>query len=172
MSTSSRPSTASASTRWGLVTAADIMRTDIITVSNSSPLSEVERVLAENRIGGAPVVDHSGHIVGVISARDLLARYTEDPDAQPVRGPGWFHMGFEDYDFDDEELVDLQVPEGAEEIASDVMTREVFSVPASADLRDISSAMVEHRVHRVLVERDGRHVGILSTLDILNALCS
>jgi CBS domain-containing protein len=154
------------------VTAADIMRTDIITVSTSSPLSEVERVLSENRIGGAPVVDHTGHIVGVVSARDLLDRYTEDPDAQPMRGPGWFHMGFEEYDFDDEELVDLQVPEGTEETASDVMNREVFSVPAAADLRDIAGTMVKHRVHRVLVERDGRHVGILSTLDILNALGS
>ena len=77
--------------RWALLTAGDVMRSDVITVPYSTPLSEVERVLSDNRISGAPVTDEAGHIVGIISVKDLIERYAEDPDARPRRGQGFYH---------------------------------------------------------------------------------
>ena len=59
--------------RWALVTARDVMRTDVITVPYATPLSEVERILSDNRISGAPVTDESGHIVGILSLKDIIS---------------------------------------------------------------------------------------------------
>src|SRR5262245_49350992 len=49
--------------RWAQVSARDIMRERFVTVDYSAPLSEVERVLSENRLLGVPVVDEAGQIM-------------------------------------------------------------------------------------------------------------
>jgi CBS domain-containing protein len=162
------PSSAKSVERWGLVTARDIMRDDVITVSYAAPLTEVERVLSENRISGAPVTDEMGRIVGVVSLKDLIERYTEDPDAQPRRGNGFYHLSSEETLDDDFES--FEIPEEAEETASDVMTAEVYSVPAGAGLKEIAATMKRHGIHRVLVEENGKHIGLISTLEVLAAL--
>ncbi len=58
----------------------------------------------------------------------------------------------------------------AEETVADVMTGEIYSVPVDADLRTVARPMTKHRVHRLLVEKGGRYVGLVSTLEILAAL--
>ncbi len=63
-----------------------------MTVSRTALLSEVERLLTENRISGMPVVDDAGRAIGVISVKDLLERYEEDPDARPRNRPDSYRM--------------------------------------------------------------------------------
>ena len=74
------------------MTAADIMAKRVVTVSPGAPLSEVERVLSENRVSGVPVVDSAGRALGVVSLRDLIDRYAEDPDARPRRGTNFYRL--------------------------------------------------------------------------------
>lgn len=154
--------------RWALVTARDIMHHDVITVPYATPLSEVERIMSDNRISGAPVTDEAGRIVGIISLSDIIARYTEDPDARPRRGPGFYHLSSEE--MLDEDYDSFEVPKESEDTAEDVMTAQIYSVSASAGLKDIAALMCEHRIHRVLVAENGRHVGLISTMEILDAL--
>lgn len=156
--------------RWALVTAEDIMRTDVVTLSYAAPLSEVERTLSDHGISGAPVTDAAGHVVGIVSLKDLVQRYADDPDSHPRRGAGFYHLSPGE-GADDEEACDaFAVPEEAEEIAADIMTAQVFSVPVDAGLQEIASKMSEHRVHRVLVKDGERYVGLVSTLEVLGAL--
>lgn len=79
--------------RFEDITAADIMRVDLTTIPSAMPLSEVERVLTENNVSGAPVVDHAGRIAGVISLRDIAERHAEDPDG--LRAPQAWSWGIE-----------------------------------------------------------------------------
>lgn len=155
---------------WGYVTARDIMQGDVITVPYATPLSEVERVLTDNRISGAPVTDESGRIIGIVSIRDLVERYAEDPDARPRRGNGFYHLSSEE--MLDEDFDTAEVPSESEETASDVMTGQIYSVESTSGLRAIAAAMAKHRIHRVLVCEKGRHVGLISTMEILKALGS
>jgi signal-transduction protein with cAMP-binding, CBS, and nucleotidyltransferase domain len=113
-------------------------------------------------------VDEAGRIIGVVSVTDLLSRYAEDTDAKPRREPGWFQLSTEE--LGEEDLESFEVPEESEDTARDIMTAEVFTVPATAGLREIADTMCKHRVHRVLVEEDRQLVGLLSTMDILEGL--
>lgn len=163
-----KPMAASGANRWALVTAKDLMRTDVVTVAYSAPLSEVERVLADNRISGAPVVDEVGRIIGVVSVRDLVEKYASDPDARPRRGHGFYELSTEE--LEDEDYDAFEVPAESEDTARDVMTGQIHTVPGSAGLKEIAEVMCKHKVHRVLVEEAGRLLGLISTLDILEAL--
>ena len=156
--------------RWMSLTAGDIMRTRIITVSDSAPLSEVERILTENRISGVPVTNQSGRVVGVISVRDLLDRYVEDPDARPRRGKGYYRESTED--LEDEDLEAFDLPEEGEETVSSLMNAEVFHVPSTAPVSEVARKMVAHHIHRVLVTDPESHqvVGIITSMGILAAV--
>ena len=156
--------------RWGLVTARDIMQSNVVTVSYATPLSEVERVLGDHRISGAPVTDEAGHIVGVVSLKDLIERYAESPESHPRRGHGFYHLSTHEMLDDDYDSFD--VPEEAEETAGDVMSGEVLSVGPDAGLRDIAAEMVKYKVHRLLVQEEGKYIGLVSTMEILDSLSS
>jgi CBS domain-containing protein len=54
------------------LTVADIMENRVATVSLDSPLAEVARLLWEEEISGAPVLDEQGHLAGFVSSSDIV----------------------------------------------------------------------------------------------------
>lgn len=176
---------------------ADLMTTDVITVEPEATLREVASLLATEHIGGAPVVA-GGKILGVVSATDLLDFGADSPGAPTERelqaaGFGespeetaadveagdvaasayftelWENAGaevverFETADSPEWNALD-------EHVASEVMTRDVFSVTPDTEIRKAAGRMLEADVHRALVVEDGRLLGVLSSLDILRAV--
>jgi CBS-domain-containing membrane protein len=59
----------------------EIMTPNVISVSEDATTREVAQVLDRHRISGLPVCDGDGHIVGVISEFDLIAK----PDAHSAK---------------------------------------------------------------------------------------
>jgi CBS domain-containing protein len=66
------------------LTAGDLMTRDVVRLSHDLPLREAIRLLLQNQVGGAPVVDAEGRCVGVFSATDVLRLGLNRPD---VLGP-------------------------------------------------------------------------------------
>ena len=56
----------------------EIMTTSVVSVREDAPMREVAQALDRHRISGMPVCDESGHMVGLISEYDLIAK----PDAR------------------------------------------------------------------------------------------
>jgi CBS domain-containing protein len=56
-----------------MLTAKDVMRTDIQTIRPNAPLSEAVQMLLDHQISGLPVTDTTGFLLGVISEFALLA---------------------------------------------------------------------------------------------------
>lgn len=50
----------------------DAMQSHVITVRKNSRIHDAARILRENRISGAPVVDDDGNLVGIISEGDIM----------------------------------------------------------------------------------------------------
>jgi CBS domain-containing protein len=55
----------------------DIMTREVVTVREDAPVREVAQLLDQRHISGLPVCDAGGHIAGVVSEFDLIAK----PDA-------------------------------------------------------------------------------------------
>jgi len=49
-----------------------VMSSPVITVAPDTPLEEAARIMADNRIGGLPVVDGSGALIGIITETDIF----------------------------------------------------------------------------------------------------
>lgn len=52
------------------LTVKQVMSSPVITVSSTTPLEEAARIMADNKIGGLPVVD-DGVLVGIITETDI-----------------------------------------------------------------------------------------------------
>lgn len=59
-----------------------------------------------------------------------------------------------------------------DESVSAIMTKSPLSVDADASLQEAAEAMLNGRMHHLLVESSGETVGILSSLDLLRAFVS
>lgn len=69
-----------------MTTAQDVMVTDLITVTEQTPITEAIRLLMEHRISGLPVVDDDFHLVGIITEKDLLRLCHEEKGSFNVVG--------------------------------------------------------------------------------------
>lgn len=54
--------------------AKDIMTREIITVDLSTSIKNLAKLLVQQQISGAPVMDKKGQIVGVVSEADIVAK--------------------------------------------------------------------------------------------------
>jgi len=61
--------------------AADVMTQDVVTVTPGTSLDDAVEILCRERFGALPVVV-GGHVVGILSSRDLLRRLMEFVGAQ------------------------------------------------------------------------------------------
>jgi CBS domain-containing protein len=58
-----------------LLIAMDIMRADVITAKPEMALKEAAKIMVDNDIGALPVMDDHGHLVGMITRRDILQAF-------------------------------------------------------------------------------------------------
>jgi predicted transcriptional regulator len=65
----------------------DVMSSRVLTVRAQTPLKEVAELLIRNRIGGLPVTDPEGRIVGIVSEADLQPTSQGAP-LKPIRAAG------------------------------------------------------------------------------------
>src|SRR5580692_8794309 len=144
--------------------AMDVMTTDAITVDPETTVQSLATLLAERGISGAPVVDASGRLVGIVSEGDLLHR-AEIGTARRhrVRRRSWWLDHFAG-----DQARDYIKSHGR--TVKDVMTRDVVAVTEDTDLGDVAALLEAKRVKRVPVMRDGKIVGIISRANIVRAV--
>ena len=153
-----------------LITAADLMNPRVRTVREDLTVRELANVLVENEISGAPVEDRSGKLVGVVSLTDIAAALAEDEELEAESERGDFFLSeWQDDGMSREEIEELGLDE-AELTVADIMTPEVFTVREDTPVSEIAEAMIQNHVHRILVTREDRVVGIISTSDLLGLL--
>jgi CBS domain-containing protein len=115
-----------------------LMRRSVICAHAEQLVTDVARLLVEKSIGGAPVVDARGKLLGMVSKTDVIRSQFLAP-----------------------------APERARTVA-DVMTPVAFTVPENATVLAVADVMMRAGVHRVvIVDALDRVSGIVSSLDII-----
>jgi CBS domain-containing protein len=137
--------------------ASDVMNPDVMTVTDDMSVPELAAFLTENQITGAPVLDTHGHAVGVVSVTDI---------AESGGGAGSWQQ--ED-GVQPEDRRGLHVENTGQRVR-DIMTPTVYTVPDDTPVSQLASTMIAGRVHRLLVTKDKRIVGIVTALDLLKLL--
>jgi len=130
--------------RGPLYYAFQIMQRRVVSVSTEDDIRQAWRVLLDNDIQQAPVLDPARRLVGIIGERNLLGTLNVEPG---------------------------HVPEALARKVSEVMTSPVVSADPGTDIRRIAQVMLEHKVDGVPIVNDSAAlVGFVSHSDILRAV--
>lgn len=157
------------------VKARDLMQTQLITLAPDATAKEAIETFEEYKIGGAPVVDPSGNLLGVLTVSDIAREeHLVEGRLSTERSEYYLSSPLDDEDWAGErELAYMESysPETTgPDTVRDWMTPQIISVEPGASLRSVCRLMVKKSVHRVLVVEDNALKGILSTFDIVRHL--
>ena len=151
------------------ITAADLMNPEVLTVHETMTVRELARFLTDNQITGAPVENAGGKLIGVVSVVDIAGVASDAGNVRTDRSsPDFYVRGWEDK-ITPEEIRDFRVDNEDLQVG-EIMTPTVFSVGEDATVAEIASVMLRGHLHRLLVTRDERPVGIVSTSDLLGLM--
>ena len=118
-----------------------LLARDLITFRPETAIVDTVSTMIENNISGAPVIDQTGALVGVITAKDCFRA-----------------------------ALDASYYQGWSGIVADFMTRDVQSLDAGLDLVSAAQRFLDSPFRRFPVTEDGRLIGIIMRLDLLRAL--
>jgi len=151
------------------LTARDVMNPEVLTVRVDLTVRELAAFLTENQISGAPVVNREGRLVGVVSLTDVAENDTDRSDLMSDHSnPGDAVRGWEDR-MNPEDVRPMHL-ESSDLLVRDIMTPTVYTVPEDTPVPKIAHAMIAGSIHRLLVTRQGRVVGIVTSLDLVRLL--
>ena len=129
----------------------EFMTAPAVTVRTTMSIADVGRLLLHRDITAAPVVDRDGVLVGIISRSDLIGERVEQDRGSHVRS------------------VHSDRP-GAASTVADVMTRDVVTLPVTADEPEFADLVLKHRVKSLpVLDEDRRVLGVVSVSDLLKS---
>jgi acetoin utilization protein AcuB len=127
----------------------DRMTLNPVTVTPEVSVTDALRLMSEKKIRRLPVLDAQGHLVGIVSDRDLL-----QASPSPVTSLAIWEIH--------ELLAKLTIEK--------MMTREVITVPEDTPLEEAARVMADSRIGGLPVMRGGTLVGIISESDLFKTL--
>ncbi len=147
----------------GETTVGEMMTRDVTTIPAEATLQEVATLLTAKNISGAPVVDETGKMVGIISESDLLSEARRRAGLPHVAAFGVFIVP--------QETLQRIYHNGATLRASEVMTRKVVTVTPEMLVSKVGDLMVRSKINRIPVVDDNENIlGIVTREDILRSL--
>jgi CBS domain-containing protein len=134
-------------------TVRDVMTTEVSTVARQADFKQIVSVLRQYRVSACPVVDDAGHVIGMVSDGDLLAKEA-DPDLPAGLRLRWRLAEY---------------GKAAAATADQLMTCPAVTIGPDASVVDAARLMQNRRVRRLpVIGADGRLVGIVSRADVLS----
>jgi len=127
-----------------VLTVAEIMTRDLITLGPDDSLADAGRLMAEHNIHHIPIVEADNQLVGIISHRDVLA--AQDSSLLNER---------------DDALKDDSI------VISSVMTTDVKSTDDHASLRGTALHLKQNHMGCLPILRDNKLIGIITDSDFV-----
>lgn len=121
----------------GTMDITDVAREDVVTVYMEDSILDVARVLRDERVGSAVVMDGHDEILGVVTDRDLVIyglNFVDSLEHTPV---------------------------------NEVLSTDVFSAPPDASVDELTARMREEGVRRVPLVEDDALCGIVTLDDLI-----
>ena len=135
----------------------DFMTRRVVTITPDTTLLAAAKLMLEHRVGGLPVLDASGRMIGVFSESDLLREEGEDgsPWLQMMVGP---------------DGKPAEPPRLDARKVGDVMTRQLITIAPGASIAQACRLVHEHRLRRLPVVENDKLVGMIARADLVRAV--
>lgn len=147
-------------------TAADIMTRDVITVTKSTSVKELAKILTESTISGVPVVDDDGAVIGVVTESDLIYQNKK------VHIPTVVSILDSFIYLESPNRMEKEILKIAGSTVADIYTADIITVAGSTPIDELATIMSEKSIHTLPVVEDGKLLGIIGKKDIIRTIIS
>jgi CBS domain-containing protein len=138
----------------------DLLGRRLVTVAPETPLTEAARLMVRHGVAALPVVSEENEMLGLVShgeiLRHLLPRHAGRTSSGEHAVPG--------------REARLSTTLVREVVVRDVMDRSVLCLSEDQSLTEAATLMVQKKLERVPVVREGALVGLLTREDIVRRL--
>ncbi len=141
----------------------DIMTKNVITVSPEMDIHKLAKLFMEKNISGAPVVDKSGKLLGVVKEEGLIFQ------DKKVHLPtfinlsfGFLTLGAERYNEEIKKITASKV--------SSIMEKDIVTIYPNTEIEDVATLMIEKEVYYLPVVDKDKLVGVITNTDIVRAI--
>jgi len=135
----------------------ELMTKEALVIKASVPVDRMTKLFAKHEITGAPVIDESGDLIGVVSMSDM-ARKTEgerQDKHEYYLNPSWGAIPTHSHE------------EAQSKTVGDIMTNLIIYAEEDDDIEVAADLMVNHGIHRVVVTKNNKVVGVISSSDLV-----
>lgn len=147
-----------------MLTAQNIMTHDVVTVKENATVRELAALLLERNISGAPVVDETGAVIGVVTESDLIFQNKK------VHLPTAFAILDAFVFLERPEKMETELKKIAGSKVGDICSRKLISVGPDTELEELATLMAEKKIHTLPVMSEGRLVGVIGKSDIIRTI--
>lgn len=144
------------------IDAAAIMTRRVVTVLPDDTVSTAAALLASHGISAAPVCDKDGRLLGMISEGDLLRPFGEK---NRLHRSWWLSLVSAGSDM----ARALVAYMGSDQHrVRGLMTTPVVTAAETTSLGELADILLQYRIKRIPIVRDGKLVGVVSRADVIS----
>ncbi|MEN8256807.1 MAG: CBS domain-containing protein [Thermodesulfobacteriota bacterium] len=147
-----------------MITAKEIMTSEVKVAHPDMPVKELATLLYTNKIGGVPVVDDEGQVVGVVTENDLIDQNKK------LHIPTMVSFLDSVIFLDSAATFEKEIKKMTGSQVRDVCSEQLFTVEDDASLEEIASLISEKGVHTLPVLKDGKLVGVIGKADLIGVI--
>ena len=145
---------------------ADIMERDVVTASVDDDVETLLRTLREHELPGVPVVNGAGRCVGIVTEADLVL----SEEGEDLHLPHYIAL-FGGYVFIEPlRKFESRLQKAFASKVSDMMTPDPITIGPDASVEEAGKVIADRKHNRLPVVEHGRLLGVVTRLDVLEAL--
>ncbi len=147
-----------------MLTAKDIMSTDLVTVTLGTSLKDLAAKFVSSRFSNMPVLDDAGKLAGIISETDLVEQQ------KPLHIPTVMALFDGVFYLDSEKRFQKEVDRVTAQTVGELFDPKPVTCSPSATVREIAGLMSKHKAHLVPVVENDELIGVVARLDLIRAV--
>ena len=145
---------------------ADIMERDVVTASLDDDVETLLRTLRDHELPGVPVVNGAGRCVGIVTEADLVL----SEEGEDLHLPHYIAL-FGGYVFIEPlRKFESRLKKAFASKVSDMMTPDPITIGPDASVEEAGKVIADRKHNRLPVVEHGRLIGVVTRLDVLEAL--
>lgn len=155
-----------------MLTAMALMQSKPMTVSPDMTLTQLEHLFLTSGFTGFPVLEHD-RVVGVVSRSDIVRSLITERSRVEQVSDFYYSTGSNGIETTSNSLEATAAQVGlriAGLKVEDVMIRNVVTIEPDEPVQRLAQLMFEGHFHRLLVVDHGRLVGVITTMDLVQAI--
>jgi CBS domain-containing protein len=149
-----------------MTTVREIMETDYVAVHPEDDIADVLQLLRAHDLPGVPVVDHRDRCVGIVTDSDLVIA-DEQGD---LHLPHYIELFGGVVYLEPLKHFNDRLRKVLASKVRDMMSADPVTITAGASVEDAARLIATKRHNRLPVVEDGHLVGVVTRLDVLEAL--